>query len=74
MPPDLARENRENHQISETSAFFPFQNPGPLIILAPADTMVVVAQLVEPRIVIPVVAGSSPVVHPIFPIGASMID
>ena len=31
--------------------------------------MVVVAQLVEPRIVIPVVAGSSPVVHPIFRIG-----
>ena len=28
--------------------------------------MVGVAQLVEPRIVIPVVAGSSPVVHPIF--------
>ena len=27
--------------------------------------MVSVAQLVEPRIVIPVVAGSSPVVHPI---------
>lgn len=32
--------------------------------------MVVVAQLVEPRIVIPVVAGSSPVDHPIFPIGS----
>jgi len=29
--------------------------------------MVDVAQLVESRIVIPVVAGSSPVVHPIFP-------
>ncbi len=28
--------------------------------------MVDVAQLVEPRIVIPAVAGSSPVVHPIF--------
>ncbi len=28
--------------------------------------MVAVAQLVEPRIVIPVVAGSSPVGHPIF--------
>ena len=27
-------------------------------------TMVGVAQLVEPRIVIPVVAGSSPVIHP----------
>ena len=27
--------------------------------------MVIVAQSVEPRIVIPVVAGSSPVVHPI---------
>ena len=26
--------------------------------------MVVVAQLVEPRIVIPVVAGSNPVIHP----------
>ena len=33
--------------------------------------MVVVAQLVEPRIVIPVVAGSSPVDHPTFPIGIS---
>ena len=29
--------------------------------------MVDVAQLVEPRIVIPVVAGSIPVVHPIIP-------
>ena len=28
--------------------------------------MVDVAQLVEPRIVIPVVAGSIPVVHPIY--------
>ena len=28
--------------------------------------MVSVAQLVEPRIVIPVVVGSSPIVHPIF--------
>ena len=28
--------------------------------------MVVVAQLVEPRIVIPVVEGSSPFSHPIF--------
>ena len=27
--------------------------------------MVIVAQLVESRIVIPVVAGSSPVIHPI---------
>jgi hypothetical protein len=26
-----------------------------------------VAQLVEPRIVIPAVVGSSPIVHPIFP-------
>jgi hypothetical protein len=34
--------------------------------------MVVVAQLVEPRIVIPVVAGSSPVDHPIFLIGAAI--
>ena len=30
------------------------------------QTMVGVAQLVEPRIVIPVVVGSSPIVHPIF--------
>ena len=29
-------------------------------------TMVDVAQLVEPRIVIPVVVGSSPIVHPSF--------
>jgi hypothetical protein len=28
--------------------------------------MVVVAQLVEPRIVIPVVVGSSPIIHPSF--------
>ena len=28
--------------------------------------MVGVAQLVEPRIVIPVVVGSSPIVHPIY--------
>ena len=28
-------------------------------------SMVVVAQLVEPRIVVPVVVGSSPIVHPI---------
>ena len=29
-------------------------------------TMVDVAQLVEPRVVIPVVVGSSPIVHPTF--------
>ena len=29
-------------------------------------TVVGVAQLVEPRVVIPVVVGSSPIVHPIF--------
>ena len=34
--------------------------------------MVSVAQLVEPRIVIPVVVGSSPIVHPI--IGSSNIN
>ena len=34
--------------------------------LVPAKSMVAVAQLVEHRIVIPVVAGSSPVSHPIF--------
>ena len=33
--------------------------------------MVDVAQLVEPRIVIPAVAGSSPVVHPTSLAGAS---
>jgi hypothetical protein len=33
--------------------------------------MVDVAQLVEPRIVIPAVAGSSPVVHPTFGMGAN---
>ncbi len=32
--------------------------------------MVSVAQLVEPRIVIPVVVGSSPIVHPSFSAGA----
>ena len=31
-----------------------------------ATTMVGVAQLVEPRVVIPVVVGSSPIVHPNF--------
>ena len=36
--------------------------------------MVDVAQLVEPRIVIPVVAGSFPVVHPIILFYKSMID
>jgi hypothetical protein len=36
--------------------------------------MVDVAQLVEPRIVIPAVAGSSPVVHPTFLwLGASWV-
>lgn len=39
-------------------------------MVAVRQPMVVVAQLVEPRIVIPVVAGSSPVDHPIFPIGS----
>ena len=29
------------------------------------DTLVDVAQLVEPRIVIPAVVGSNPIVHPI---------
>jgi hypothetical protein len=33
--------------------------------------MVDVAQLVEPRIVIPAVAGSSPVVHPTFGVGVT---
>ena len=33
------------------------------------QTMVGVAQLVEPRIVIPVVVGSSPIVHPNSPCG-----
>ena len=33
--------------------------------IASSSIMVTVAQLVEPRIVIPVVAGSSPVSHPI---------
>ena len=31
-----------------------------------ASTTVDVAQLVEPRVVIPAVVGSSPIVHPIF--------
>ena len=34
--------------------------------------MVAVAQLVESRIVIPVVAGSSPVSHPTFPLPISL--
>ena len=36
--------------------------------------MVDVAQLVEPRIVIPVVAGSSPVIHPIFGPLAQLVE
>ena len=51
-------------------AIFAFPNAGAWITLAVRQPMVVVAQLVEPRIVIPVVAGSSPVDHPIFPIGS----
>jgi hypothetical protein len=50
---------------------FPFPNPDSLLTPRARLKMVVVAQLVEPRIVIPVVAGSSPVDHPIFPIGTS---
>ena len=45
-------------------------NPaGRAIWFSPAENnrfMVSVAQLVEPRIVIPVVVGSSPIVHPNF--------
>ena len=37
-------------------------------LLQANDLMVGVAQLVERRIVIPVVAGSIPVVHPIIPL------
>ncbi len=36
--------------------------------------MVGVAQLVEPRIVIPVVVGSSPIVHPILARVAELVD
>jgi hypothetical protein len=36
--------------------------------------MVDVAQLVEPRIVIPAVAGSSPVVHPTFQVQGEKSD
>ena len=36
--------------------------------------MVGVAQLVEPRIVIPVVVGSSPIVHPIFAEVVELVD
>ena len=36
--------------------------------------MVGVAQLVEPRIVIPVVVGSSPIVHPIFAGVVELVD
>ncbi len=42
-----------------------------IIVPSPGNEMVVVAQLVEPRIVIPVVAGSSPVDHPIVPLPIS---
>ena len=50
--------------------FFGFSKAAGRITLSTRQPMVVVAQLVEPRIVIPVVAGSSPVDHPIFPIGS----
>ncbi len=36
--------------------------------------MVGVAQLVEPRIVIPVVVGSNPIVHPIFAEVVELVD
>ena len=36
--------------------------------------MVIVAQLVEPRIVIPVVVGSSPISHPIFGPLAQLVE
>ena len=36
----------------------------PLVARVSTDVMVGVAQLVEPRIVIPVVVGSSPIAHP----------
>lgn len=51
---------------------FYLPKPWCLVNSAAPHEMVVVAQLVEPRIVIPVVAGSSPVDHPIFPIGTSV--
>ena len=54
-----------------TRVIFPFPNRNSWITPPAPPEMVVVAQLVEPRIVIPVVAGSSPVDHPIFPIGIS---
>ena len=39
------------------------------MVSTPIQYMVDVAQLVEPRFVVPVVAGSSPVIHPIFSYG-----
>ena len=48
---------------------FAFQNSELRANLPSANKTVVVAQLVEPQIVILVVAGSSPVDHPIFSIG-----
>ena len=38
------------------------------------NVMVAIAQLVEPRIVIPVVEGSSPFSHPIFTLLISLIN
>ena len=43
----------------------PLESPG-TPARAMGRSMVGVAQLVEPRVVIPVVVGSSPIVHPIF--------
>ena len=48
--------------------FFPFQTRGQRIILPPPSNGGR-SSMVEPQIVILVVAGSSPVDHPIFPIG-----
>ena len=49
----------------ETTVTYRDKQPQPNKIQIQNQTMVGVAQLVEPRIVIPVVVGSSPIVHPI---------
>ena len=58
----------------EKDGFFPWQGGVSGFRPRARQRMVVVAQLVEPRIVIPVVAGSSPVDHPIFPVGSHVVD
>ena len=50
--------------LSETHGGLSFRAKVPVLKIYNSVSVVGVAQLVEPRIVIPVVVGSSPIVHP----------